>query len=329
MLQNAVGMDQVWSEHKTLLGEVEARIQRGLQSEVDLVNKVAQYIIDSGGKRIRPLLLIVSAHLCKGVDKNLINMGGSILEFIHTATLLHDDVIDNAEIRRGIPPARVLWGNQASILVGDYLYTLALSLAVKIDKYEANTLLSDTCLRMAEGEMLQLNHNNDRMLSEETYLKVIEYKTASLISTSCLFGAIIADATKEEKAALKSYGKNLGIAFQVADDTLDYMADDRLGKSLGEDLKEGKITLPLIHLLKHCQESERKWIDKLIGGKQFLPDDLKKVIDLMMDYGSIQYARRRAQEFSDSAKNDLDAFNGSRHRQSLIAVADYVVCRDH
>lgn len=330
MIENMVDMDQVWSEHQTLLSEVEVEIRRKLRSEVKLVNKVAQYIIDSGGKRIRPLLLIISAHLCDGIDKRLINMGGSIVEFIHTATLLHDDVIDNAEIRRGISPARVLWGNQASILVGDYLYTLALFLTVKIDKLEINNLLANTCLRMAEGEMLQLNHNNDLQLSEETYLQVIEYKTASLISTSCLFGGIIADATEPEKEALRSYGNNLGIAFQVADDTLDYIAeDDRLGKSLGEDLKEGKITLPLIHLLQNCNHSERIWLEKLIGSEDFLPDKLKKVIDLMSAYGSTRYALNRALEFSNAAKKDLDYFNDSRHRQSLSAIADYVVQRDH
>ncbi len=330
MIQNMVDMEQVWSEHKTLLSEVEAEIRRELRSEVELVNKVAQYIIDSGGKRIRPLLLIISAHLCDGVNKKFINMGGSIVEFIHTATLLHDDVIDNAEIRRGISPARVLWGNQASILVGDYLYTLALSLTVKIDKLEINNLLANTCLRMAEGEMLQLNHNNNLHLSEETYLQIIEYKTASLISTSCLFGAIIADAPEVEKEALRSYGKNLGIAFQVADDTLDYIADDdRLGKSLGEDLKEGKITLPLIHLLQHCNDSERIWLEKLISGDDFLPDDLTKVIDLMIAYGSTDYALKRAQSFSDTAKRDLNSFGDSQHRQALTAIADYVVQRDH
>ncbi len=330
MIQNMVEMDQVWSEHKALLSEVEAEIRKALRSEVELVNKVAQYIIDSGGKRIRPLLLIISAHLCDGIDKSFINMGGSIVEFIHTATLLHDDVIDNAEIRRGISPARVLWGNQASILVGDYLYTLALSLTVKIDKVEINTLLADTCLRMAEGEMLQLNHNNDLNLSEKTYLQIIEYKTASLISTSCLFGAIIADAPDAEKEALKAYGKNIGMAFQVADDTLDYMADnDRLGKSLGEDLKEGKITLPLIHLLRNCKDSERIWIEKLIGSEHFFPADLKKMIDLMTAYGSTRYALKYAQDFSDTAKKDLASFTDSRHRQSLFAIADYVVQRDH
>jgi len=330
MIENIVEIDQVWSEHKVLMSAIEAEIRKELRSEVELVNKVAQYIIDSGGKRIRPLLLIISAHLCGGTDKALITMGGGILEFIHTATLLHDDVIDNAEIRRGISPARVLWGNQASILVGDYLYTLALSLAVKIDKYEANTVLADTCLKMAEGEILQLNHNNDLNLSEQTYLQIIEHKTASLISTSCLFGAIIADAPEVENEALRSYGKNLGMAFQVADDTLDYMADnDRLGKSLGEDLKEGKITLPLIHILQNCKDSERIWIEKLIGNEDFFPDDLKKMIDLMTAYGSIRYALKRAQDFSDTAKQDLDSFSDSLHRQSLFALADYVVQRDH
>lgn len=192
-------MDQVWSEHKALLNEVEAEIRRGLQSKVELVNEVTQYLLDSGGKRIRPLLLIISAYLCDYLDKGRLFLGGSIVEYIHTATLLHDDVIDNAEIRRGIAPARVLWGNQASILVGDYLYTLALSLTVKVNNFEINTLLADTCLRMAEGEMLQLTHQNDLQLTEETYFKIIEHKTSALISASCQVGAILAKAPRSKK----------------------------------------------------------------------------------------------------------------------------------
>ncbi|MFQ5598505.1 MAG: polyprenyl synthetase family protein [Nitrospiria bacterium] len=323
-------MDQVWSEHKALLNEVEAEIRRGLQSKVELVNEVTQYLLDSGGKRIRPLLLIISAYLCDYLDKGRLFLGGSIVEYIHTATLLHDDVIDNAEIRRGIAPARVLWGNQASILVGDYLYTLALSLTVKVNNFEINTLLADTCLRMAEGEMLQLTHQNDLQLTEETYFKIIEHKTSALISASCQVGAILAKAPDQKKCALTQYGKNLGIAFQVADDTLDYVADNhRLGKALGEDLKEGKITLPLLHLLGKCTAKEKIWLGELMAGKDFLQDDLKKVIDLMMTYGSVRYALKRAQGFAETAKQMLLAFEPSPYRKSLAVVADYVVRRDH
>lgn len=323
-------MDQVWTDHKALLGEVEEGIRSGLQSKVALVNQISQYILNSGGKRIRPLLLIVSANLCGYDKKDHILLGAGIVEFIHTATLLHDDVIDNAEIRRGIAPARVLWGNQASILVGDYLYTLALSLTVKINDYDVNTLLADTCLQMAEGEMLQLKHNNDLDLSEATYFQIIESKTSALISASCQFGAILAKASEKEREALACYGRNLGIAFQVADDTLDYIADDRrLGKSLGEDLKEGKITLPLLHLLKNCNADEKSWLEKMVAGKDFIPQDLKKAIDLMTTYGSIRYAIKRAQDFAESAKKDLSVFGDSPHRDALFTVADYVVQRDH
>ncbi|MBN4054578.1 polyprenyl synthetase family protein [Nitrospira defluvii] len=323
-------MDAVWAEHKTLLDGVEEELRSGVQSEAELINKAAHYILNSGGKRIRPLLLIVSAYLCNHIDKKSILLGGSIVEFIHTASLLHDDVIDNAEIRRGIAPARVLWGNQASILVGDYLYTLALSLTLNINNMEINTLLANTCLRMAEGEMLQLTHNNDLNLSETTYFKIIEYKTSSLISASCQFGAILAKAPEKEKKALAQYGRNLGIAFQVADDTLDYIADHRrFGKSLGKDLKEGKITLPLLHLIRHCSSKEKIWLEKMIAGKAFVQEDLKKAIDLMTTYGSIEYATKRAQDFAESAKSDLCVFDEVSHRNSLFMVADYVVQRDH
>jgi len=323
-------MDHVWSQHKGLLSQVEKQIHKGVRSEVSLVNRVASHILNSGGKRIRPLLLILSAQIFKQFDQEALFYGGGIVEFIHTASLLHDDVIDNAEVRRGIPPARVLWGNQASILVGDYLYTLALSLAVKLDDLEINNLLADTCLRMAEGEMLQLSHSSDLDLTEATYLKIIEYKTALLISTSCRLGAIMGQASEKEKEALTRYGKNLGVAFQVADDTLDYIADgQRLGKSLGEDLKEGKITLPLIHLLKNCDGEEKRWLSEVMKAEKSLEGDLHRVVGLMVRYGSIQYAKKRARDFSDYARQDLDLFTDSPNKKALLTVADYVIRRDH
>lgn len=323
------GMDQVWVAHKMFLREVEDHIHASIDSEVDLINKVALHILDSGGKRIRPLLLSISASLC-GRKKALLVLSASILEYIHTATLLHDDVIDNAEIRRGISSARVMWGNQASILVGDYLYTLALCSAVKMDNIEINNLLANTCHRMAEGETLQLSENNNLSLTEATYLKIIEKKTALLISTSCRLGAILSDPSEDQKEALTRYGKNLGIAFQVADDTLDYVADgERLGKSLGEDLKEGKITLPLLHLLKNCRIEEKEWVEKMMVNGAFCKEDLAKVVALMRGCGSIQYALDKARHYSECAKRDLSVFQDSPYRQSLYTVADYVVTRDH
>ncbi len=323
-------MDQVWSDHNAILAETEDQIQKGIQSKVDLVNKVTQHILSSGGKRIRPLLVIISAHLCNYLEKERIFLASAIVEFIHTATLLHDDVIDNAEVRRGISPARTLWGNQASILVGDYLYTLALGHAVRMDNFEINTLLSNACLRMAEGETLQLSHNRNVDLSEENYLEIIEYKTAMLISASCQLGGIIAKTSDEKKSALARFGKYIGMAFQVADDTLDYEADGhRLGKSLGEDLAEGKITLPLLHLLKHCKLEEKEWLHQIISSGGSSQADLKNVTALMHTYGSVAFSIQCAKGFSEKAKQALSVFSDSTHRDALMTIADYVVSRDH
>lgn len=324
-------MDLVWSTYKKSLDEVEEQILKGLDSKISLVNDIATYILNSGGKRIRPLFLMISSQLSSDiVNKEHILLGAGLIEYIHTATLLHDDVLDKSEVRRGISTARMKWGNQASILVGDYLYTLAVCQAVAMENHEVNHLLSRTCRSMTEGETLQFYHHNDFNLREETYFKIIEYKTASLISTSCRLGTIIAKGSEETKEALSSFGRHLGIAFQVADDTLDYTADGkRLGKTLGEDLKGGKITLPLIHLLQHCEEEKKKQIERLIVEPTFREEDLKYVTDLMRHYGSIDYAIKKAQDFVNLAKKDLSLFKDSTHRQSLITMADYVVERDH
>lgn len=322
-------MDQVWSNYKEALEEIEEQIKKGLDSEVTLINKVAYHILNSGGKRIRPLLLTISAQLCDSVDKRHVLLAGMV-EFIHTATLLHDDVLDTAEVRRGIPAARMLWGNQASILVGDYLYTLAVCQAVRMENFEINYLLSTTCRRMSEGETLQLVHSRDFDLTEAIYLQIIEYKTATLLSASCRLGGIIGNESEERKEALSRYGRNLGIAFQVADDTLDYVADRaRLGKSPGKDIKEGKVTLPLLHLLQNCSPKEKRGLKKIVSKDAFLKRDLSYVIGLMERYGSIAYARQKAQDYANRAKSDLSVFSDSIHRQALCTVADYVVQRDH
>lgn len=322
-------MDGVWSDYKGDLEEVEQHIKKSLNSEVAIINMVAHHILNGGGKRIRPLLLILSARLCAHTGGNHIALAG-IVEFIHTATLLHDDVIDNEKVRRGISAARVLWGNRESILAGDYLYTLAMCQAVMMESIEVNYLLSATCRKMTEGETLQLVHNHDLGLTESNYLQIIEYKTASLISACCRLGGIIAEASDTEKNALTRFGQNLGLAFQVADDTLDYVADrKRLGKSLGKDLKEGKITLPLLHLLQHCDEKRKRRLKEIILGKRFFQKDLAYVIGLMEEQGSTHYALAQAQDFVNRAKGELSLFKDSCHRQSLETVADYVIRRDH
>ncbi len=321
-------IDNVWFQYKEALNQVEGEIKKGLDSEVSLINEVAQYTLVSGGKRIRPLLLIISANMGHSIDKRYLVLG-SVVEFIHTATLLHDDVIDNAKMRRGKPAARNRYGNHASILVGDFLYTRAVCRVVNMENVEMNYLLSTTCSKMTEGETWQLAHTSDFGLTEEHYLKIIAYKTASLISASCKLGGVMAGASSEEKEALYAFGHNLGIAFQVADDTLDYVADkNRLGKALGQDIKEGKMTLPLIHLLAHCKKKEKEMLIKLIqDGKP--EKDLTSILKLMEVYGSIAYAQKKAALFVRKAKEKLKIFPSSTHKQALHTVAGYVVSRDY
>ncbi len=321
-------IDNVWLQYKEALNQVEGEIKKGLDSEVPLINEVAQYTLVSGGKRIRPLLLIISANMGASIDERYLVLG-SIVEFIHTATLLHDDVIDNAKMRRGRPAARNRYGNHASILVGDFLYTRAVCRVVKMENVEMNYLLSTTCSKMTEGETWQLAHTSDFGLTEEHYLKIIAYKTASLLSASCKLGGVMAGASSEEKDALYAFGHNLGIAFQVADDTLDYIADkNRLGKALGQDIKEGKMTLPLIHLLAHCKKKEKEMIIELIqSGKP--EKDLSSILKLMDMYGSIAYAQKKAVLFVKKAKEKLRIFPESIHKKALQTVASYIASRDY
>ncbi len=320
----------VWASYKEGLDAIEGRIKKEVDSEVPLINQVAHYTLNSGGKRIRPLLLTISARLCGCTDPNALQLGGAILEFIHTATLLHDDVIDDATVRRGAPAARSLWGNQACILVGDYLYTLAICQAARLENLAVNHLFAQTCRKMSEGETLQLMHNNDFDLSEASYLKIVSCKTASLLSAACHLGGLLAGAPDAIQESLARFGQNVGIAFQVADDTLDYVADlKRLGKAPGQDFREGKMTLPLLHFLKSCTPAERQDIKELMDDPALSPEQFSDVILRMEQRGSIAYARKRAQEFSDRAKADLSLFDDSPDRQSLMTVADYVVQRDH
>lgn len=322
-------MNGVWQYYREELDDVETQIQKGLDSQVPLINKVGQYVLSSGGKRIRPLFLIISSRLCGPPKKDHISLA-SVVEFIHTATLLHDDVIDQAEVRRGKPAVRTLWGNQASILVGDFFYARAVCEAVYFNNLEINFLLSESCRRMTEGEALQLASADDMGLTEETYLKTIEYKTASLISAACRLGGIVSGGSEEQKEALSRFGLKLGMAFQVADDTLDYVADKKkLGKLLCKDFREGMVTLPLLHLLRHCSTEDRDRIQEMLIGRDPTEDELRDVLSLMARYGSIVYAVQKSREFIEKAKKDLSVFEESVHKSALCIVADYVINRDH
>jgi octaprenyl-diphosphate synthase len=322
-------MADVWDAYRGDLDGVEDQVRRNLDSSVALVNTVAAHILSSGGKRIRPLLLLLCARLCGHTASDHLVLG-SLVEYIHTATLLHDDVVDDADLRRGRQTARKVWGNQVSILVGDYLYSKAICRIVGFRNQAINEVLSEACRKMAEGEVLQLYYNGNPAITEPEYLRIVEYKTASLIAAACRIGAIIAEAPADKQAALFRFGQHLGIAFQVADDTLDYAADgDRLGKSLGQDLRQGKATLPLLHLLQHCSERDRQMIKDRMETRTLTDADLLRITGLMQEYGSIAYAMERAREFVAAANRDLASFEeDAPSKRALCVVAEYMVNRD-
>ena len=320
-------MADVWEAYRAELDGVEHQVRQNLDSSVTLVNTVAAHILSSGGKRVRPLLLLLSASLC-GYTGREHHQLGSLIEFIHTATLLHDDVVDEADIRRG-RTARKVWGNQISILVGDYLYSKAMAQIVEFRSHGMNEVLAEACTKMAEGEVLQLYYNGNPSMPESDYIKIVEHNTAGLIAAACRMGAILADASEEKQSALFRFGQYLGIAFQVADDTLDYNADgERLGKTLGQDLRQGKATLPLLHLLDHCSEQDRTMIKDRMETRTLSREDLERILGLMREVGSLAYAMDRAKTYIAAAQHELEAFEDSSARRALIVAADYMITRD-
>ena len=321
-------MEEVWEAFRPELNEVEAQIEKHLHSHAPLINTIADHILSSGGKRIRPLLLILSARLFSYPEKRFLLLG-SLVEFIHTATLLHDDVLDEADIRRGEKTARRMWGNHASILVGDYLYSQAMALIASFHNHDINEIMADACRKMAEGEVLQLCANSQPDLTEADYLKIIEYKTATLVAASCKAGAIIGGASPQEQMALYRFGFNLGMAFQLADDRLDYSADhSKLGKSLGQDIRQGMITLPLIHLLQTCSADEQTWLKEKILSHSVNDQELDLILEMMQKQGSLAYATSRAREYIETSALDLLSFPESPAKRALAIVSAYMVNRD-
>ena len=324
-----ITLQDVLQEYKSDMERMETRIHESLGTDVALIQQVGTYILGAGGKRFRPLLHLLSARLCGFREHNAEYVLGSVVEFIHTASLLHDDVIDEASIRRGRSSANSLWGNQASILVGDYLYSKALYHAVRLQNQRIMDVLSETTTTMSEGEVLQLMQIQNPDMAEADYYRLVECKTGVLISASCRLGAIIGKAPLSWEDAVTAYGKKLGLAFQITDDTLDYAADQkRLGKLLGKDLEEGKVTLPLIYLLRKASEAEREALRNILQAETVTADDLAFTLDLMKQHGAVEDALRVAQTFSDEAKAALAVFPDSPHRQALMALADYVIQRE-
>jgi octaprenyl-diphosphate synthase len=320
-------MDYVLKLLSTDIGRVEAQFREDLNSRVPLIRKVGEYVLASGGKRVRPMILLLSAQLTGYHGDAHIGLA-SVVEFIHTATLLHDDVVDSAVLRRGQDSANAVWGNEASVLVGDFLFAKSFSLMVREGNLEILQTLSDATTQMAEGEVLQLISTSDVELDEPRYIEVVQNKTAVLLSAASRCGAILGGCRPEQEEALAAYGMDLGIAFQFMDDALDYVADQaEFGKECGHDLLEGKVTLPLIHTLQHCSEDERNKIADIIEQDVLPDDDLQWVIDLIHAYDGIGYTRQRAKTLVESAKEHLALFADCPAREAMLRLADYIVSR--
>jgi octaprenyl-diphosphate synthase len=296
-------------------------------SNVFLLPMLGRHILNSGGKRLRPLFLLLSAEICGYKGDNLAKLA-AVIEAIHTASLLHDDVIDGADTRRGKPAAHALWGNQVVILVGDYLYSNALKHAVMQKDIKVVEALSDAVTRMTEGEILQLNRTGDPAITQEEYFNIISAKTGVLISAACRIGAILAKEPEDREQALSVFGMKTGIAFQLADDILDYTAvQDDLGKKLGKDLDEGKITMPLIYLLRTASTTEVEEIKGIISDDGKGKDSLLRITELFEKYNAIEESFGIARSLLDEAKAELRVFPSSSHKDELLCMADFAMRR--
>jgi len=310
------------------LKKVELQFQENLKSDVSLIPTVGRYVLRSGGKRVRPLLVLLAARLCGYRGDRAVPLA-SIVEFIHTATLLHDDVVDNADLRRGQESANAVWGNEASVLVGDFLFSKSFSLLVADGDLRILRAMSDATTLMAEGEVLELLKTSDLATLEQEYLEVVTNKTAVLLAAACEIGGLLGGAPEDRVAALRDYGMEVGIAFQLVDDCLDYVGDQSaFGKEVGTDLAEGKITLPLIHALRQCTAEERAFIQKVLDQEEVRPADLEGVLRLIQAYGGIAFSRAQAEERVARAKERLAGFPSCPERAGLEAVAEYVVTRN-
>ena len=310
------------------LKSVERQFKKDLESNVPLIRKVGEYVLSSGGKRIRPALLLLAARLMGYQGERHVPLA-SVVEFIHTATLLHDDVVDSANMRRGLASANTLWGNEASVLVGDFLFSKSFSLMVANGDLNILRVLADATTQIAEGEVLQLICTSDVDITEEKYIEVVICKTAVLLAAACQAGAILGNASPEQETALAAFGMDLGIAFQLMDDTLDYVADEKeFGKNIGHDLEEGKITLPLIEALRHCSDDERNIVREIVVKEEFEPADFDQVLEIVTRSGGIHYTINKAKQYIAAAKSHLEIFDDSPLRSALFKLADYVVTRE-
>ncbi len=297
------------------------------QSDVELIPELARHLIDSGGKRMRPMLTIAAAKLCGYQGEGHVKLAASV-EFMHTATLLHDDVVDESDLRRGKAAARLVWGNQASVLVGDFLLGQAFKMMVDVGSLGALRILSNAAAVIAEGEVMQLCTAKNTATTEDEYLAVINAKTAALFSAAAEIGAVIAKRPLAEQAALRSFGKNLGLAFQLIDDALDYSGEQaKIGKSVGDDFREGKVTLPVVLAYRRGSDADRAFWQRTIAEGNIGDDDLAQAIALMEKHDAIEDTIKRASHYGDMARDALAIFPNGEAKTALLGAVDFCVSR--
>ena len=315
-----------------LVGEdlraVETEIRRELDSPVTLIQEMGGYIAGAGGKRLRPMLLLLAARLAGAHGGRCVRLA-CVVELLHTATLIHDDVVDGAPLRRGRPSANAQWGDDASVLVGDHLYSKSFAMLVRDNDRAVMETLARATVSMTEAEVFQLERKRSGVTSEADYLRIITQKTASFMSACCRIGGLLGPITGEQVEALSRYGLDVGVAFQISDDSLDFVADqERLGKAIGADLREGKRTLPLIAMLERATPSEFERVRALLRSHALSPAEIEEIRQLVVEYAGVDYALARAHDYAMAAKRDLEAFPPSEEREILALISDFVVDRD-
>lgn len=310
------------------LAAIEQALERNLTPHFDLVARVAEHLLFAGGKRLRPLLMLLSARVCGLQSSASVVDYAAIFEYLHAATLLHDDVVDGGRIRRGKPTAHYTWDAPTAVLTGDFLLARCLSLAARTGNPQIIQIIAYITEQMSQGEIEQLAHKSDPYLSEAIYMEVIRCKTAVLFQGTCRVGAILANAADTHVQAMDDYGYHLGMAFQMADDLLDYVQDAAtLGKLPGADLREGKLTLPVIHALSQAEAADRQWMIDTIQSVDFSSEDFKRLLELMTRYNGIAYTRQRAAVHIQSAKAAITVFDATVDRDILYDIVDYAWSR--
>jgi octaprenyl-diphosphate synthase len=323
-----VDLVQMFEPIREDLEAVEREFERQVQSKVAVIPEIGRYIQNSGGKRVRPAVLLMAARLCGYTGPRAV-LNAAVVEFIHTATLVHDDIIDDSELRRGQKAVHSRWGNDVTVLAGDFLYIKSMAMALTQDTLDVVRLLCDVTLRMIEGEIFQLTKNGVVDLAEEEHFEIIRRKTAYLFAGCAQIGGMLGEAGETRELALREYGFNLGVMFQLVDDLLDFTGQaETIGKPVGGDLREGKVTLPIVHLLQHGGAEADTLVRRAVQERHITVDSWARLNALLLEHRSIEYAYARAVEFGEAAKRHLKVFPDSHEREALIGLVDYVLYRD-